>query len=628
MPYLLLLLLLLSGCHSHSDSEHIRRLYIQQQNYVSDSELPSGLIVKYKLFALYDDLSIKDVTDKAEWSSSNTQVMSIDVSGHLASARLLNKGEADVTSSYHGISAPPIHQVVSSASLVDIVVDSPPSHNSAIGVNGKKHFEAKGIYSDSSEIAMNEMVVWKSSNEAVARFEGNILTAIKVGETDISAEYNGYKSNVVTQPIIEDKLVSIFLTVNNKKSSSVSIPVGKSVSLTAFGNFENTGVRELYDSDFLNWSTSDQNALIVTSDGGVLAKSPKSENAQVYASSRGVQSTPLEVSVTDATISSINIKNIPDSLPVGININLIAEGHYSDGSQNILENAHWEVSDDDKASINEDTGILVGKKAGSILVTVGKDGVIKKESLDIVDSEFLSWEIQPKFNEDSVFVKGDNVSFEGSATYTDGNHTIDSNNIIWEFSNCTDSAIDNGNVYISRIPNYGLDNCAVTATYNGITRIKKFTAMAPLQKLNLGSLNSDFFGWKSIRLNTEDGDGENFVVGIYGSYYGPALVDFNDIRNNFVQHFSALDSTDSFRIEVMDNDELKEIYLSLNQSFESFVDIICEGNFLCSGSDLDEVGVWSRTEVTEDKYYVQPGDKEELIDSNHYLLVKLKKEKI
>ena len=140
--------------------------------------------LQYTATATLGDGTTEDVTESASWSSSDTDVATIDGVG-LATA--VAAGPATITATYAGKEAT-ASLVVTGAALERITV-SPSEATIAAGT--EQEFTARARYEDGTTQDVTSQVSWSSSDEDVATVDDSgTATGEAEGEATITAELN------------------------------------------------------------------------------------------------------------------------------------------------------------------------------------------------------------------------------------------------------------------------------------------------------------------------------------------------------------------------------------------------------------------------------------------------------
>ena len=149
-----------------------------------------GSTKQFTATAGYSDLSSKNVTTSATWSSSDPTVARIQ-SG-LASG--MAPGNVNITASFSGVSAVTTLNVIGSGTLSSFSISQ---INPSIAPTAKLQMFGYAEYSDGSAVWVTSSTQWLSSNPAVAAIQDQgqafpgLVTAAAAGTTTITATFNG-----------------------------------------------------------------------------------------------------------------------------------------------------------------------------------------------------------------------------------------------------------------------------------------------------------------------------------------------------------------------------------------------------------------------------------------------------
>jgi hypothetical protein len=153
------------------------------------ASIPAGKTQQFTATGRYSDGSSKDITAKANWSSSAPDIAKINSSG-LATAK--KTGDATIIARWRGVSGNS-NLTVTPAVLVSLVV-SP--QNVAILFGKTLQFTATGTYSDGNKQDVTSKAHWNSSAPEVANVDASGLAASKsVGTTNIIGKLSGLHSS-------------------------------------------------------------------------------------------------------------------------------------------------------------------------------------------------------------------------------------------------------------------------------------------------------------------------------------------------------------------------------------------------------------------------------------------------
>jgi len=307
---------------------------------------PAGTSGQLNATAFYTDGDTEDVTDRANWASSDPGVVSVVPSGTDAGfVELLAPGSATVTATFEGVSdATPI--TVTNAVLVDISID-PANASVASGI--AVLYTATGLFSDGTSSVIDDDVTWQSSTSAVATIgPDGLAQTVGPGATTISATADGVTAS--TALTVTNAIVLNLQIVPGE----VSRPLGTVASLQAIAQFSDLTTEDVTEA--ATWTSTDESIVDVVSGGEFagLASMAGIGSAFVSASYQGAN-TSITVEVTPAALLRIEVDPVNESVARGVEVQYNATGIYTGGtSQNITTEATWRSSDTTVATIDQD----------------------------------------------------------------------------------------------------------------------------------------------------------------------------------------------------------------------------------------------------------------------------------
>ena len=224
-----------------------------------DLELQGGIFRQYEAAGIFSDDSVQDITFLASWSSSATNVATIDDKGL---AETLAAGTTTITAAWQGIQAA-TGLSVTGASLTEIDI-SP--EEAAIARGTTLQLEAEGTYSDGTTLDITDLVEWQSSDTSVGLVNTNgLATGLTPGEIEVSASFDadgGMLSATATLTVSDAVIESISLTPENS-----TIEEGMSQQFTATGMFSDDSEQDI--TELATWLTDDSSV-------GTIINSPNS----------------------------------------------------------------------------------------------------------------------------------------------------------------------------------------------------------------------------------------------------------------------------------------------------------------------------------------------------------------
>ncbi|MBV7264288.1 Ig-like domain-containing protein [Photobacterium sp. WH24] len=213
-----------------------------------------------------------------------------------------------------------------------------------------------------------------SSQTAVATIStSGVIQAVATGETSISCDVGELSAG------------GIVIRVSGKHSVSqlqitpgvTSVAKGTHVQYTALA-FYHDGTRKDV-TDQVVWSSSASGTASVDSNGLVIAQA--AGNTVITGVFDGITSNSADLTVTDASLVSLDITTSGLSLAIGTEQQLTVIGHYTDGTtQNLTAQVAWN-SDDLLLATVSDTGLLITLLNGTVTISaslgdVTSDGIL------------------------------------------------------------------------------------------------------------------------------------------------------------------------------------------------------------------------------------------------------------
>ncbi|MCS3456727.1 uncharacterized protein YjdB [Aeromonas sp. BIGb0405] len=212
------------------------------------SDLPFGIQRQLKAFAKYSNSPTPvDVTDQAQWSSSNPSVISV--------GNLLNKGRieakassgtATISASLNDVNSQPTAPITAAPSTVNsVAIQGGASGTLVTGTSVQLSAQASlsGVVSPQD---VTNLTSWTSSNTAVVTVTPQgLVTAVGTGTATVTGTYSGVSGSQVFT-VSAASLSS--LTVTCTKGLVVEllgIPVANLITLRATGTYNNGSTQDL-----------------------------------------------------------------------------------------------------------------------------------------------------------------------------------------------------------------------------------------------------------------------------------------------------------------------------------------------------------------------------------------------
>ncbi|WP_318456644.1 Ig-like domain-containing protein [Photobacterium leiognathi] len=433
----------------------------------SEASIYSGGQLSFAAEGTYSDGSTSPLTNKVTWYSSAVDIAQIDDKGILTG---LSIGTVEVKASYEGIESNIINVRITDAILTSMNISVKSlSPDASIYSGGKLSFAAEGIYSDGSTSPLTNKVTWYSSAVDIAQIDDKgVLTGITIGSVDVKASYEGIESNIINVRITDAILTSMNISVKSLSpdTSEASIYSGGQLSFAAEGTYSDGSTSPLTNKVMWHSSAVD---IAQIDDKGILT-GVNTGSVEVKASYEGIESNMINVRITDAILTSMNIsvKSLSPEASIysGGKLSFAAEGTYSDGSTSPLTNkVKWYSSAVDIALI-DDKGILTGVSIGTVEVKASYEGIESNIiNVRITDAILTSMNISVKsLSPDASIYSGGKLSFTAEGTYSDGSTSPLTNKVTWHSSAIDIAQIDDKGI----LTGVAIGTVDVKASYEGI----------------------------------------------------------------------------------------------------------------------------------------------------------------
>lgn len=287
-----------------------------------------------------------------KWVSSDEKVASVDKTGEVSAKKV---GECNVTATVGKTSV--TCKIVVTDGWTYFIIE--PKDSTELEVGGQLHLEAYYKNDMSKGKIDDKELIWWSSDPTIATVdEDGIVRGIKKGKIQIEV---WYKNNT-------DKKSSLELTVTTQKGIVTAITLDKtSLELESDDTYQLTATitPEEAANKKLTWSSSNEEVATVT-DGKVTAKKAGTATITVSAENGTVKAS-CQVKVSGRRVTGVQLSKKTMRLDVG-NCGLLEATVLPENAEN--QEVTWSSSDEDIATIDEKTGIVMGVAAGEADITV------------------------------------------------------------------------------------------------------------------------------------------------------------------------------------------------------------------------------------------------------------------
>jgi hypothetical protein len=226
---------------------------------------------------------------------------------------------------------------------------------------------AMATYNNTAPSDISSSVTWTLDDTNTATVsEAGVLSGVEMGSTTLTAAKDGVTSNTVDVNVSAAVIIAIQVT-----PSPVDIAKGQSQQLVAMATYSDTTSSDISSS--VTWTPDDTNTATVTEAG--LLSGVEVGSTILTATKDGVTSITVNVNVSHAVITAIQVTPSPVDIAKGQSQQLVARATYSDTTSSDISSSVTWTSDDTNTATVTDAGVLSGVEVGSTILTATKDSV-------------------------------------------------------------------------------------------------------------------------------------------------------------------------------------------------------------------------------------------------------------
>lgn len=394
----------------------------------ADGGAAVGINFFFTAIGHFNDGSTRNVTQQANWVSSNTSALTIGANN--GAGFTVAPGMTTITATLGPVTGTTSF-TVTTAKITSISITPATS---TIPIGGHIHFTAIGVFDDSSQVDITSTATWKSSDTAVATVgssSGSFGTAVGVsaGNASISATFSANGATATgTVPLTVDSgtLSSISL-----QPASTLIAPGSGLQYNAVGNFTD-GTSESINQ-FVTWSTS--NSQVAKISQGGMATGQSAGTVTIGAQSGSISGSAALV-VESSPLASIQVTPASSTAPVGIQVQFKATGTFANGdTQDLTLAATWTSSASSIATVNTGSnspGLATGMAAGKTTISAAFAGQVGTATLTVDTATLTSITVTSATNSVAV---GTSLQMTATGAFTDGSSINITNQAAWSSSN-------------------------------------------------------------------------------------------------------------------------------------------------------------------------------------------------
>ena len=322
------------------------------------------------------------------------------------------------------------------AAQLDSIAVGPPDSTVAMGLSSQ--FTATALYSDGSKQDISSKVTWSSANAAAAWISNTgLATTASPGSTMITAKM-GRMSGSTSLNVTAATLVVIDLTPTN-----ASLANGLNNRFVATGVYTDNSVHDITAS--VTWSSSVNTvATISNTPGSNGMTTTTGPGSTMISATLGAVSASTALTVTSATLVSIEVTPTNPSIANGLSAALQATGIYTDHStHDLTSSVTWTSSVAAVASVSNSpgsNGVASTLSPGSTTITAALSGISGSTNLTVTAATLVSLGVTPA---NPSIAKGLKSQFTAIGTYTDNSTQNLTPQVQWSSSDPTVATVSN-----------------------------------------------------------------------------------------------------------------------------------------------------------------------------------------
>jgi uncharacterized protein YjdB len=414
-----------------------------------------GTVVRYTATEIFTDGTQQNVTNQATWASSARTVATISNRGVATPVAV---GTTTITVTFMGLTATTT-LTVTSAVIASIQV-TPVTPLVPVGTTVA--FTAQAIFSDGTLQNVTANATWTSSAPGVlavttAGANRGRGTGIAAGGATVTATFMGISGSTdvtVTSAVIVQISVS---------PAGLILPVGLSRQFTAQAIFSDGTSQDV--TARATW-ISDKPAVAAISDAAAtrgLLTAVAAGTANIQASFGGLAGT-VGLTVSAATLTTIQVTPFNQIVPVGTPLQFQATGLFSDGtSLDLTAAVTWVSSDGTVVAVSNAAGTrgqATALGAGKVQIAASTAAASGSTSVTVTNALLVSIAISPA---NSSLAAGKTAPFTALGTFDDGTILDVTAFVTWTSSNVAAADVSNANGSRGQVTAFAGGNTTIQA---------------------------------------------------------------------------------------------------------------------------------------------------------------------
>jgi len=475
------LLLAFTGCGSDDTPTRINTFTPLTSIVITSAvvSLPAGVSTQLTATGNFSGLFTRDITDQVIWSSDSPDDADFPQDFPSGRVKALAAGTATITAtwagdpaSWVGIPAAPsgtFNLNVSNATIESVVIQPQQPDNLPVGLT--QEFTALGTFSDETQLPLTFDADWSSSDPSVAsisvgRAETKVVSALKIGTTTISAEFDGV---VVVDPVpltvIAPSLVSIAVTPANSSLLSLSTQAFTATGKYSAGNSFNI-------TDSVQWDSNNKTIATIETNGMVKSLA---QGATTIKATLGTVNGTTALKVTGGSLQSIALildqaKN--NELIKGTTSRITASGTFSNNTVRDITGAVTLTDNSADIIVTSDSGNLAWVQATGVTPSGSPAIIFATYGTTVTPGEFLLTVTGPTLSNVSInpttltLASGTSGRLSLTGTFSPPSNQDLTPSATWTSSNPSVATVENGRVHAKSA---GITN--ITSTFDSQTTL-------------------------------------------------------------------------------------------------------------------------------------------------------------
>lgn len=394
-------------------------------------EIQPSDIVRVKLTATYADETTEDVTDKAEWTTSNSAFATVN-DGVITA---VERGEVTITAKYGKKSV----KIVVSVGKLDTLTIS--EKTLVMKEDDRKQLTLIAKYKDGTTKDVTDTAEWSTSSATIAEVSNGLVTAVGTGKATIAAKFGEKVVTTSAQIEVADKLTATYRSLIMQKGQSLQVGL---TATYADGTTEDVTGKA-------TWSISSskiaevENGLVTSIDRGKTSLTAK----------YGTKTINIPVEVDYAVKLTANEKAF--DLQSGASAQIKVTATFSDGTTRDVTNETEWTSRSFKVADVSATGLLTAASYGKTTITAKFGGKSLSIPVEVDTLKYLKSSVKT-----IELTAGKSSVVVLTATYKNGVEGNVSPKAEWKSSKDTVADVKDGTITA-----YEKGTASITAKFGG-----------------------------------------------------------------------------------------------------------------------------------------------------------------